>query len=159
MATAFETLIGIFEEDGLRHRVIPDRHLVEAGFRGEAGRYLLHFHVDEGEGVFQIFVMLPCFIPEGCRLAVAEAICRANFGMKVGNFELDCDDGEVRFHVGNCFPEGTLDPHVVRRLLGTALHVADRYLPALMSVVYGNELPKDAIEYVEGAARVVDCSE
>jgi hypothetical protein len=30
---------------------------------------------------------------------MAEFICRANYGLKMGNFELDFDDGEVRFKV------------------------------------------------------------
>ena len=47
--------------------------------------------------------------------------------------------------VGN---EG-LDAEIIRRLIGTAVYTVDHYFPAMMSIIYGNELPEDAIRHVE----------
>ena len=33
--------------------------------------------------------------------------------------------------------------------MGTTMSMLDMYLPAVLSVIYGNELPKDAIRCVE----------
>ena len=38
---------------------------------------------------------------------------------------------------------------VIDRMIGTAINILDMYLPAFLSVIYGNELPKDAIRCVE----------
>ena len=62
---------------------------------------------------------------------------------------MDYADGELRFQIYHCFGEGSFDQQVVRRLLGTAIHTFDRYFPAFMSIIYGNEVVKDAIEHVE----------
>jgi hypothetical protein len=38
---------------------------------------------------------------------------------------------------------------VIDRMIGTAINMLDTYLPAFLSVIYGNDLPKDAIRCVE----------
>ena len=104
------------------------------------------------EGLLQLFAPLPAKIPPGCRPAVAEAVTRANYGMKMGKFELDYSSGELRFQIANAFTAEGLDAEIIRRLIGTAVHMVDHYFPAVMSIVYGNELPEDAIRHVEQPA-------
>ncbi len=41
--------------------------------------------------------MYPVKAPEEKRLAIAEFVARANDGLRIGNFELDFGDGEVRY--------------------------------------------------------------
>lgn len=36
-------------------------------------------------------------VPEDRRLALAEFLTRANYGLFIGNFEMDWQDGEVRY--------------------------------------------------------------
>ena len=38
---------------------------------------------------------------------------------------------------------------VIDRMIGAAVNMLDTYLPALLSVIYANELPKEAIARVE----------
>jgi hypothetical protein len=47
------------------------------------------------EDLFQVACYSPLRIPTGSRRDVAEAIVRANCGLRVGKFELDFDDGEI----------------------------------------------------------------
>ena len=88
-------------------------------------------------------------VPEGARLAVAETIVRANYGLKVGKFEMDFEEGELRFQAAQILTEDSLEESVIDRLLSTTMSMLDMYLPAVLSVIYGNELPKDAIRCVE----------
>jgi len=44
---------------------------------------------------------------------------------------------------------GSLDEAVIDRLMGTTMSMLDMYLPAVLSVTYGNEPPKDTIRCVE----------
>ena len=41
-------------------------------------------------------------------------------------------------------------------MLGTTMAMLDLYLPAILSVIYGNELPGDAIRHVEPARKAND---
>ena len=58
---------------------------------------------------------------------------------------MDVDDGELRFQVSRVLTEDVLDDVVIDRLMGLTMAMLDTYLPAVLSVIYGNELPRDAI--------------
>ena len=111
---------------------------------------------DSDEGLFQVFGHSPVRVPEGCRPAIAETIARANYGLKLGKFELDFDDGDVRFQVSQIVHDGCLEDETIRRLMGTTMAMLNSYLPAILSVIYGNELPADAIRCVEARNRAAD---
>lgn len=42
-----------------------------------------------------------------------------------------------------------LGSSVIDRLISSTMAMLDMYIPAVLSVIYGNELPKDAIRCVE----------
>ena len=46
--------------------------------------------------------------------------------------------------------DGANGDGVIDRLITVTMAMLDMYLPAVLSVIYGNELPKDAIRCVEG---------
>ena len=95
----------------------------------------------------------PISIPEGSRPAVAETITRANHRLCNGKFELDLDDGRLRFSICQVLSGAGPDHDMIERLLRLPPIMLDLYLPAVLSVIYGNELPKDAIRCVEAAPR------
>ena len=84
-----------------------------------------------------------------------EFITRANFGMVIGNFELDLSDGDLRFKVSTQVPPGTdlgAIPHFARlygRLIGSNLSMMDRYRPGIEAVLKGTP-PAEAIKAIEG---------
>ena len=66
-------------------------------FRGEVGTYRIFARIDADDSLFQVFGHSPVRVPPGSRPAIAEAVARINCGLKVGKFEMDCDEGELRF--------------------------------------------------------------
>ena len=149
METTFEKLVEFFEAEGLKHQANPEGGVVIASFAAQNLSVCIYFALHADEGLLQLFAPLPAKIPPGCRPAIAEAIARANYGMKMGKFELDYSEGELRFQIANAFTAEGLDAEIIRRLIGTAVYTVDRYFPAMMSIIYGNELPEDAIRHVE----------
>lgn len=91
----------------------------------------------------------PLTIPESKRQTVAEYLTRANYGLNIGNFELDMDDGEVRYKVSSVWGEILPSLKVVERLVDTGFVMLDRYGSGLLSVVYGNATPQEAIKAAE----------
>ena len=91
----------------------------------------------------------PIRVPEVCRPATAEAVARANYGLRVGKFEFEVDEGESRFQASQGMTDDTVGERVIDRLISTTMAMLDMYLPAFLSVIYGNELPKDAIRCAE----------
>jgi hypothetical protein len=105
--------------------------------------------VDTEVDLFQVVGHSPLRVPEGSRPAIAEAVARANFGLRVGKFEFDIDEGDLRFQASQVMIDDTVGERVIDRLISTTVAMLDMYLPAFLSVIYGNELPKDAIRCVE----------
>lgn len=157
MYAAYEKLIQHLDERDISYLANGEGRSICADFRCLVGSYRVIATVDEECRVFQVFGCSPVQVPEGARPAIAETIVRANFGMRVGKFEMDYDQGELRFQAAQILTDDSLEEAVIDRLMGTTMSMLDIYLPAVLSVIYGNELPADAIRYVE--ARCCDSGE
>ena len=125
-------------------------------FHGEIGTYRIFACIDAEAGLFQVFGNSPVRIPLGSRPAVAETVTRVNCGLKVGKFEMDFDEGELRFQAAQMLLDDELDDKTIQRLIGTTMSMLNIYLPAILSVIYGNELPKDAVMQAEPGRYVSD---
>lgn len=80
---------------------------------------------------------------------MAEFICRANYGLKNGNFELDMRDGEIRYKsFVDC--EGiTPTMEMVRNSIHCPAAMFDRYSVGIVDIIFGNFTAKDAIAKCE----------
>jgi hypothetical protein len=152
MNAAYEQLIHLLDEREVGYQSNEENQSIFADLRGDVGNYRVVAHVDEEADLFQVFGYAPIRVPEGCRPSIAEAIARANYGLRIGKFELDLDDGEIRFHASQILVYDSVGEDVIDRLIYTTMAMLDRYLPAFLSVIYGNEDPKDAIAYIEAAS-------
>lgn len=80
---------------------------------------------------------------------MAEFICRANYGLKNGNFELDMRDGEIRY---KCFVDSegiTPTTEMVRNSIHCPAAMFDRYGAGIVDIIFGNSTAKDAIAKCE----------
>ena len=142
-------LIGYLERENLKIAEQTDE-LILLRFNSDHGDQKLYLRIEEGR-TLQSFAYPAIKVPEGCRPAIAVAVARANYGLKLGNFELDMNDGELRYQMALPF-EGELPcDKVLDRVVYIGLHMLNRYMPAFMSVIYGNEPAQDAIALVEKA--------
>jgi hypothetical protein len=91
----------------------------------------------------------PFRIRKELRSSVAELIARANFGMLDGKFELDVNDGEVRFHLVHALGDGKLSVKMVERLYRACVFTLDRYIPAFMQHIHAGYTPEDAVFHAE----------
>lgn len=106
-----------------------------------------------GEDGFTIYTVFPVRAPEGKRDDVAAFITRANYGLILGNFELDFDDGEIRYKVTTVCGQAELTTPIVERTFDMGFCMFDRYGEGLLQVLYGGAAPiatVDAIENEEG---------
>lgn len=84
------------------------------------------------------------------RTAVAEYITRVNYGLPMGCFEMDWEDGEVRYRTALDYEGTPLALVQVNNLIQPAIHVSDRYLPGLLRVASGEQEPEEAVAEAEG---------
>jgi len=98
------------------------------------------------------YVAAPSNCPEDRRAAVAEFVARANWGLPMGNFEIDLDDGSIRFKSSVDYENVGLTPELVRNVFAPAAFTMDRYLQGLLAVMFGNTDPAEIIEAIESDA-------
>lgn len=98
----------------------------------------------------QIYTYNPYKVPENKRAAVSEYLTRANYNLRVGNFEFDLSDGEVRYKTSMKWMEDYMPgDDTLEFLFSINFSIMDKYFPGLNAVVYGGVDPKQAVEDVE----------
>ncbi len=140
----------VLEDDGwdFEIRGAGDSRRIRFGFVGEHARMECWLVTYEDTERLCILSSVQAVVPEPKRMAVAEYLTRANFGIILGNFELDFSDGEVRFKTSADVESLELTATFVKNLLVANLGTVDKYYPGLMKVLFANMEPSDAISIV-----------
>jgi hypothetical protein len=148
--SAFRVLVAFLEEDGWKPTVKEETLTCHVAYQSSRATYQVQAFID-GETDHAVFrAQAPAPVPERMRHAAAEFLTRANFGLHIGNFEMDYRDGEVRFKTSLDFEDVGLTPKVVHNHLYAAVEALDRYVMGLMSVASGAKTPLQAIRDIEG---------
>jgi len=138
-----------FDEDEWHYDEIPDRDLLAVGYAGQNGSFTCVAQARDALYQFLFYCLLPTKVPEDKRDDVAKFITLANYGMRIGNFELDYADGEVRYKTSIDVEDDRLSTALLRNAVYTAVLTMDRYQPGIMQVVYGNVEPEEAVDRIE----------
>ena len=156
MGDILDAAIGFFTEDDWTFTQVEDQPILRLSCQGENGQWSCYAQAREEQAQLLFYSVCPVNALEDKRMAAAEFLTRANHGVFLGNFELDMDDGEIRYKTSIDVKGERLLPALVRPLVYTNVFMMDRYLPALMSVLYGDVPPAEAVLKAEGAASRAD---
>ncbi|HOU12935.1 MAG TPA: YbjN domain-containing protein [Anaerolineae bacterium] len=146
---AFATLTQFLKDDGWYPQQLDEKTIHRVYFAGENGELRCYAQIRVDLEQFLFYVIAPVKAPEQMRAQVAEYIARANYGLRIGNFELDYTDGEVRYKSSIDFEGELLTPRLIKNAMYPAVHTMDFYLPGLLGVMYGNKTPAEAIRDIE----------
>jgi len=147
----FSALGEFLSQDGWKFRQLEGQSAYSTSYTGKNGDFRCYALVRTDLEEFIFYAVTPVRVPEDVRAAVAEFITRANYGMRIGNFELDYGDGEVRYKSSQNFEDLPLTREDIRNAIYPAIQTVDRYLPGLMRVSFGAATPLEAIEEIEGS--------
>jgi hypothetical protein len=146
----FQEIVNFFTQDDWPFTKIQGELALRLGFEGENGKWNCYAKAREEQEQFVFYSICPINAPESKRMAVAEFIARANYGMIIGNFELDFADGEIRYKTSLDVEGDRLTSALVKRLVYANVMMMDEYLPGIKSVIEGELSPVDAIAQIEG---------
>lgn len=130
------------------HRVGDDPTLL-SGFNGDDALWDFDMCVrQKADGVFLLGVN--SYIPNKARperrAACAELLSRLNFELSLGCFEMNHEDGEIRFRTSIVLPAADITSGIVEHLLRSNLAIVDQRLKPIMAVLYANTTPADALK-------------
>ena len=151
MGRIFECVESFLKSDDWPYTLVEGQTIAKSSFQGKNGAFNLFAQAREEQDHLVFYAVLPVFTPEERRAEMTRFITRANSGMMIGNFELDLNDGEVRFKTSadlEDVPEFSL---LLRNLLYANALTMDRYLTGLMRIIYGGVGGDEAIREIEGA--------
>ena len=128
----------------------------EAGmvsFRGSVGGFegvypSFRFVLLVNDTLVQNYAMLPSSF-KGKVPQVVEFITRANYGMKLGAFEFDYDDLDVRFHLAFPFATVRADEDQLLVLLHVPPRTLDKYAKGFTWILQGIRTPAEAVKVCE----------
>ena len=146
----FAAMVSFFKDDDWDFQQMDGMPVLSMPFVGRSGRWICYAQAREQQEQFVFYSVCPVNAPPDRTHAVTEFITRANYGMIIGNFELDYSDGEVRYKTSIAVEQVGLKPELVRHMVYANVVIMDRYLNGLMRVIYGNAIPEEEIEEIEG---------
>lgn len=149
-SVAYRLLVETLCEDGWPVERLDERSTVRFFFSSQFGDLRCYAQIRQSEQQLLCYTLAPVKAPEEARLRVAEFLTRANYGLPIGNFEMNFRDGEVRYKSSLDFEGERLTGHLIRNTFYPAIYTMEEYLPGLLLVMFGNEAPELAIRAIEG---------
>jgi hypothetical protein len=146
---ALEVFADFFRHIAWPFQRVPGQETLKLNFQGDSAAWRCYAHVRRDGTQFAFYSVCPQQIPLERRAAVAEYITRANFGLIVGNFEMDWSSGEVRFKTSLDVEGDRLSVALVRQLVEANVSLMDLYLPGILSVCKDEISPAEAIAELE----------
>ena len=153
MGRILDVVEGFLENDDWPISRVEGCAVVKTSFEGKNGQFTCYAQERVEQEQFVFYSVFPVRTPENKTHEVAEFITRANYGMIIGNFELDYSDGEVRYKTSVDVEDTEINVVLVRHMIYANVLTMDKYFPGLMRVLYAGIDPVSAIDEVEGAER------
>ena len=149
MGKILDAVTAYLDSDNWPYEKMEDDFVVRVLFRGDNAQFACFAQAREEQQQFVFYSICPVAVPEHKRPEIAEFITRANFDMVIGNFELDYEDGEVRFKTSIDVEGADLLSTLIKPILYANVLMMDQYLPGMMGVIYADKTPADAVAQVE----------
>jgi hypothetical protein len=131
----FEEVVDFLESEGWSFVKGKDRSSLRLQHRGKNGQWKCIAIAREEEQEFIFYSICPLTASENKKLAVAELITRINYGLTVGNFELDFITGTIRYKTSINVAGDYLSYAIIGNLVKGNVAVMDKYLPEILAVI------------------------
>ncbi len=148
--TLFQTVVNFLTRDDWSFIRIGGDSALRLFYKGKNGQWNCYAQVREEQQQFIFYSICPLQIPEAKRITIAEFITRANYGLLIGNFELDFSDGEVRYKTSIDIEGNGLNFDLIQNLVYANVSIMDEYLPGIIAVIENDMSALDAIAQIEG---------
>jgi hypothetical protein len=145
----FQTMVNFFTEDDWSYAKIQGEPALYLAFEGDNGSWNCYAKAREDEEQFVFYSICPIKVPKVKRRTLGEFIARANYGMMIGNFELDFTDGEIRYKTSIDVEGDKLSFALIKRLVYANVTMMDEYLPGIKLVLESGMSPEEAIAQIE----------
>lgn len=118
--------------------------ILQLNFQGQQGLLDCYIYVQNRQQQVIVYSILPIKTSQEARHRVAEFLMRLNYGLAIGNFEIDFEDGEIRYRTSANLSTVDYSIETIQQLIYNNLGMADQYQDKIQQVIDGLD-PKQAI--------------
>ena len=134
------------DEDGWRYEYDAERHLIKMGINLKSKIKSGRIYVDVKEDCYVVYLVSPISGSVNNLGELIKYVTMANHGLMSGNFEVDMEDGEIRYTTYvDCEGLKALSTDVVRNSI---------CIPCCMMDRYGNGLAALAMEFSDAETEI-----
>lgn len=154
MSQILDVVASFLDQEEFDYRRHDEKGLVRTGITSDSNSYEIFLLGNDDR--LSVVVRQGTKVPEKQRRSVAELFSRINFKMKYGHFDLDFDDGEVRYDITIPVETTGVSIQTVKLVFHSALSAMHHHFPALMAVAFGAQSPEQALAALEADRKAVD---
>ncbi len=155
MTSIFDIVLAFFQEKKWRFTQLEAQTVLQMSVSAHGTQWNCFADVKESRRQFVFYSVHPFLVSVERKAQVAEFITRANYGLIVGNFEMDFDDGEIRFKSSIDVGYEDLTSQLVEKIVDANVQTMARYLSGISAVNEGAS-PADTITGIETGGRSGD---
>lgn len=150
MVQMTDIVLAFFAELNWPMAPIPGHPVYRLEFTSEKGEWSCLLHVREAMSQVLFYSIYPGHAAVERQPAMAELLTRANYGLANGNFEMDYQDGEIRYKTYLDTQSEPLLPGLLKGLVYANLATMRQYFPAIAAVLSGEATAEEAIALARG---------
>ena len=143
-----EMVFEFFESLNWHIAYLENSTAVSMEYRGKKGTFTCHMHVLEEAQQIVYYSIFPAHVPEDKRGTVMAFLTYANYGLIYGNFEINLDDGQVRYKTSIDVEGNGLSHSLLQPIVFINVSTLDHYFESLMSLIYKDISIEDALKLV-----------
>lgn len=133
----YETLCGTLERAKVKITRNDEMLRVDYTYKGDDLLMPFMFIVDPDREFVSLISPMSPRVKEEKRLDMAVALSLLNYRLAFGCFDLDMNDGELRFRMVNCYRDTPLSEEVFAMMLQTGHAIVEKYNDKLYTLAAG----------------------
>lgn len=110
---------------------------IVSNYTGDDLTVNFYIKVDPEREVIQYISPLPFKMDESKRVDAAVAVCVANYGLVNGSFDLDINDGEIRYRLTSSYCDSEMGEEFFYDMMAIAVLTTDKYNDRFMMLNKG----------------------
>jgi hypothetical protein len=138
---------GYFDKEHLHYVPLTSEKsdVLFLGISAEFSRFHCVADLKEDIKVFLFYAVCSINTPKDKIDLISNFLTRINYGRMIGNFELDMDDGEIRYKISLNYEDIDLTHRVIHNIVNMCIISMDVITPIIGSLVYGSSTLEEAV--------------
>ena len=137
-----------FNQNEWQFTEVEDKSVLLFGINGKNGNFQCVADIIEEEKKFIFFSVCGANTPAEKRQEMLELINLMNYDLFFGNFEMDSEDGEVRFKTSIFYDYIEPSIELINQMVMTNIITMDKSLIGMMGLMFGNLTTSESFEII-----------